>query len=220
MARYVAQGIEGMKNRIVICTVITVLGFCVNALAQDEREKIRQMEEQKANQRVKSVRAELDSAIELTNIGRYEDADEKYNYVLKNLKSVPSDLTFYFGKNSYMLSKFSQSVDWLNKYIQLKGPSGQYYDEAVAWLRKAEVEVVKERAQQSVQAQTILSRNYDIDCGPTGKVTCPVCQGSTVIIKKTYLGDQYKTCTHCKKLGYLSCEDFNKLLRGELSANQ
>jgi hypothetical protein len=216
----VAQGIEGMKNRIVICTVVALVSLCMNSFAQSERDKVRQLEEQKQNQKVKSVRVELDSAIELTNIGRYQEADEKYKYVLKNLKSVPSDLTFYFGKNSYMLSRFSQSLDWLNKYVQLKGPAGEYYEEAVSWMRKAEAEVLKERAQQSVEAQTILSRNYDIDCGPTGKITCPVCQGSTVVIKKTYLGDQYKTCTRCKKLGYLSCEDFNKLLRGELTANE
>jgi tetratricopeptide (TPR) repeat protein len=191
----------------------------VNAFEQTERDKLRELEQQKQNQQIRSVREELDSAIALTGIGRYEEADKKYQYVLKNLKSLPSDLTFFFGKNSYMLRKYSQSVDWLNKYIQLKGTAGQYYEEAVEWLKKAEKEVVQERAVQSVEAQTILSRNYDIDCGPTGKVTCPVCGGSTVVIKKTYLGEQYKTCTFCKKLGYLTCEDYNKVLRGEFKPN-
>lgn len=217
MAGSVAQGIERLKRLYVVVAVIGMIVGTFNAFGQDtERERIRQMEEEKANQRVRSVRQELDSAIALTNIDRYTEADEKYRYVLKNLKSIPSDLTFYFGKNSYLLGKYSQSVDWLNKYIQLKGTSGQYYEEAVEWLKKAEKEVVQERAQQSVQANTILfSRNYDIDCGPSGKVVCPVCGGSTVVIRKTYLGDQYKTCTYCKKQGYLTCEDYNKLLRGE-----
>lgn len=217
MAGSVAQGIERLKRLYVVVAVIGMIVGTFNAFGQDtERERIRQMEEEKANQRVRSARQELDSAIALTNIDRYTEADEKYRYVLKNLKSIPSDLTFYFGKNSYLLGKYSQSVDWLNKYIQLKGTSGQYYEEAVEWLKKAEKEVVQERAQQSVQANTILfSRNYDIDCGPSGKVVCPVCGGSTVVIRKTYLGDQYKTCTYCKKQGYLTCEDYNKLLRGE-----
>ena len=87
-------------------------------------------------------------------------------------------------------------------------------------LKKAEQELLKEREKKSTEATVILSKNYDIDCGPTGKVTCPVCSGSTVVIKKTYLGDSYKTCTFCKKLGYLTCEDYNKMLRGELKANQ
>ena len=220
MAGPVDQGIESMR-KIFAVAILTGLIGCTSVFGQDaEREKIRQMEEQKQNQKGLSIRQELDSAIALTNINRYAEADEKYRHVLKNLKSIPSDLTFYFGKNSYMLGKYSQSVDWLNKYIQLKGPSGQYYEEAVDWLRKAEKEVVKEHAQQAAQTNTILlSRNYDIDCGPSGKITCPVCGGSTVVIKKTYLGDQYKTCTYCKKQGYLSCEDYNKLLRGEFKPN-
>lgn len=223
MAGLVAQGTEGMKRLIFVFNMMLLFACAIDAQAQQdkdsEREKIRQMEEQKRSAQTRSVRAELDSAIALTNISRYEEADEKYRYVLKNLKSLPSDLTYYFGKNSYMLGKFSQSVDWLNKYIQLKGPGGEFYDEAVSWKEKAEKDLLNERAQQSVQATTILSKNYDIDCGATGKVTCPVCNGSTVVIKKTYLGDQYKTCAYCKKQGYLSCEDFNKVLRGEFKPN-
>lgn len=209
------------KLCLVVCTLLALIVGSTNVFGQDtEREKIRQMEEDKQKQKTLSVRQELDSAIALTKIDRYAEADEKYRYVLRNLKSIPSDLTFYFGKNSYLLGKYSQSVDWLNKYIQLKGTSGQYYEEAVDWLKKAEKEVVQEHAQQSAQANSILSsRNYDIDCGPTGKVVCPVCGGSTVVIKKTYLGDQYKTCTYCKKQGYLTCEDYNKLLRGEFKPN-
>lgn len=207
-----------MKVKFIFATALCIA--TLTASAQSERDKIKQIEEQRAQQQNRSVRAELDSAIALTDAGEYEEADERYRYVLKNLKSLPSDLTYHFGKNSYLLGKYSQSVDWLNKYIQLKGTSGQYYEEAVGWLKKAEVEVVKEREQKSAEASVILSRNYDIDCGPTGKVTCPVCGGSTVVIKKTYLGDSYKTCTTCKKLGYLTCEDYNKMLRGELRANQ
>jgi len=220
MVEYLAEGFEGMKHHLIVCTIIALFASCANTFAQDEREKIRLLEEQKQSQRSRSVREDLDSAIALTNAGRYELADEKYVNVLKNLKSIPSDLTFFFGKNSYLLAKYSQSVDWLNKYIQLKGTGGQYSEEAVQWLKKAEQELVKERAVQTVEAGVILSKSYDIDCGPTGKMTCPVCGGSTVVIKKTYLGEQYKTCVYCKKLGYLNCEDYNKLLRGEFTPNQ
>lgn len=199
---------------------IVLFAGSVTVSAQSEQEKIRQMEEDRQHQRDRLMREELDSAIALTDAGNYEAADEKYRYVLKNLKSLPSDLTFHFGRNSYLLGEYSQSVDWLNKYIQLKGTGGQYSEEAVSWLKKAEQELLKEREKKSTEATVILSKNYDIDCGPTGKVTCPVCSGSTVVIKKTYLGDSYKTCPFCKKLGYLTCEDYNKMLRGELKANQ
>jgi hypothetical protein len=184
------------------------------AHAQDpEREKLRE------EQKVRAIKSHLDSAIMLTDAGEYEKADAKYQYVLKNLKSIPSELAYHFGRNSYLVGKYGQSIDWLNKYIQLKGVSGTHYDDAVQWLDKANAARLKEREEQTANATIILSRNYDIDCGPTGKVTCPVCNGSTVVIRRTYLGDTYKPCTTCKQNGYLNCADFNKLLRGELKSN-
>ena len=135
---------------------------------------------------------------------------------MRNLRSIPSDLTYYFGKNSYHLKKYRQSVDWLNKYIQLKGTTGQYSSEAVEWLKKAEAKLLEEKATESLKAREVLSRDYNIDCGPSGKVTCPICMGKTVIVKKGYFGESYKTCPYCSKHGYLSCDDYNKLVRGQL----
>ena len=184
------------------------------AHAQDpEREKLRE------EQKIRAIKSQLDSAIILTDAGEYEKADAKYQYVLKNLKSIPSELAYHFVRNSYLVGKYGQSIDWLNKYIQLKGVSGTHYDDAVQWLDKANAARLKEREQETANATIILSRNYDIDCGPTGKVTCPVCNGSTVVIRRTYLGDTYKPCATCKHNGYHNCTDFNKLLRGELKSN-
>jgi tetratricopeptide (TPR) repeat protein len=184
------------------------------AHAQDsELEKLRE------EQKIRAIRSHLDSAILLTDAGEFEKADAEYQYVLKNLKSIPSELAYHFGRNSYLVGKYAQSIDWLNKYIQLKGVSGTHYDDAVLWLEKANAARLKEREQETAKATIILSRNYDIDCGPTGKVTCPVCNGSTVVIRRTYLGDSYKACTTCTQKGYLNCTDFNKLLRGELKSN-
>ncbi|MFZ5970238.1 MAG: hypothetical protein ACOYXA_01480 [Bacteroidota bacterium] len=183
-----------------------------------EREKIRQMEAERQVQQQRAVRVQLDSAILLTDAEQYAAADEKYVYVLKNMRSIPSDLTYHFGRNSFLLGKYAQSVDWLNKYIQLKGTSGQYSQEAVDWLKKAEQMVLRQKQQEANQALDLLSRDYEIDCGPTGKVVCPVCNGSTVIIRKTYLGETYKTCGYCNKTGYLHCAAYNQLLRGELKA--
>ena len=192
--------------------VFVVIGH--TAFAQEaEMEKLRE------EQRIRSIRAQLDSAVILTDAGDYEKADAMYQYVLKNLRSIPSDLAYHFGRNSYLMGKYAQSIDWLSKYIQLKGVSGTHYDEAVQWLDKANAARLKERAEETAKATIILSRNYDIDCGPTGKVNCPVCNGSTVVIRRTYLGDSYKPCTTCSQKGFLNCTDFNKLLRGELKPN-
>jgi tetratricopeptide (TPR) repeat protein len=191
----------------------------VPALAQPEKEKLAEIQLARENQKQAMLMQKLDSAVELMNIGNYETADAKFKHVLQNIKSVPSDLAYYFGENSYHMGLTRQSIDWLNKYIQLKGTSGKFYSQAVEFLKKAETEMTIVKSGEVKEASEILSRNFDIDCGPTGKVVCPICNGSTVVVKKSYLGDSYKTCVYCNRLGYLTCAEYNKLLRGELKPN-
>jgi ssDNA-binding Zn-finger/Zn-ribbon topoisomerase 1 len=87
-------------------------------------------------------------------------------------------------------------------------------------LNKAQTELLSERANDAKKAEELFSKNYEIDCGPSGKVSCPVCKGDHVIIKKGPFGDEYKTCPYCNQHGILSCEEYNKLLRGELEKRQ
>jgi hypothetical protein len=197
--------------------------FCiitVSTVAQDDRAAAQQLRAEQEQAKRAALLRTMDEAVSQMNEGLYADADEKLVYVLNNIRGVPSDLTFYFGKNSFYLNKFKQSVDWLNKYIQLKGTTGQHYAEAVDLLKKAEVEVLNERAREAAKAQEVLSQNYDIDCGPTGKVMCPVCKGTTVIVKKGAFGNEYKTCNYCDKHGLLTCDQYNQLIRGELKPRQ
>lgn len=162
----------------------------------------------------------LDSAVSLMDEGHYEEADVKLLYVLNNIRSVPSDLTFYFGKNSFFLKKYKQAVDWLSKYLQLKGTSGRFYNEALDLLRKAETEVRNEQLQAAEKAKQVLSSNYEIDCGPSGKVICPVCKGTTVLIRRGSFGNHYSTCPYCDKHGFLTCAQYNQLIRGELNPKE
>jgi hypothetical protein len=129
---------------------------------------------------------------------------------------VPSDLTYFFGKNSFYLEKYKQSIDWLNKYIQLKGTNGQYSQDAIRLKDLAETEFIKTKAVESKKAEEVLSVDFDIDCGPTGKVVCPVCKGDHVIIKRGSFGDEYRTCGYCDDRGLLTCEQYNQLVRGQL----
>lgn len=98
----------------------------VTLVAQTEKEKIQQIETQKQIDKQRKLTTKLDSAIRLMEEGQYEQADAKFKAVLREIKSVPTDLTYHFGKNSFLLGKYKQSVDWLTKYIQLKGTSGQF----------------------------------------------------------------------------------------------
>src|SRR6185295_8875045 len=194
-------------------TAIFFLG-CAQIFAQSqyEKDKIKELELQRQMDRTRRITMSIDSAVRLSDEGQYEAADAKFKTILKSIRSVPSDLTYHFGKNSFYLGRYRQSIDWLNKYIQLKGTQGQYSEAAIDWLSKAETELLKEHEKETKRASEILSGDYYIDCGPTGKIVCPTCKGSAVVVKKNYFGEVYKTCPSCSKRGYLSCDDYNKLL--------
>ncbi len=208
--------IHTLKRGFSIIVLILSFTFTLSAQSETEKEKIRQLEIQRQADRKRAMDMKLDSAVALMEQQNYEAASEKFLTILRSVKSVPSDLTFYFGKNSFYFGKYKQSVDWLNKYIQLRGTSGQFSTETIALKQKAEAELLKEKELESKQALQVFSSDYSIDCGPAGKVTCPVCNGTTVIIKKGYINDTYKTCMYCNLKGVLSCEDYNSLLKGEL----
>jgi hypothetical protein len=221
MAQLIEEGFHLMtksKTVSIKLSITSILLFFLiySSLAQTEVEKIKQLEEQRQIDKQRKVTVKLDSAIRLSEEGQYEQADEKFKTVLKTIRSVPSDLTFHFGKNSFFIGKFKQSVDWLNKYIQLKGTSGQYSEQAVDWLAKAETELLKEKEREAKQASEVLSKDYTIDCGPTGKVLCTVCKGTTVLVRKGYFGDTYSTCGYCHKQGFLTCTEYNQLIKGTL----
>ena len=181
-----------------------------------QRASVDEYKMQQEQLRKSEMLRELDSGVYFMDTGNYTSADVKFRHVLENIKSVPSDLTFFFGKNSYYLEKYKQSIDWLTKYIQLKGTNGQYSQEATTLLKNAEAEYLKEKSKEMQNAGEVLSASYEIDCGPSGKVTCPVCKGDHVLIKKSAFGSAYNTCPYCNEHGLLTCQQYNLLLRGEL----
>jgi hypothetical protein len=197
-----------------LTTCILLASILTTSYAQ--RPSVEEYKLQQEQLKKTSLLRELDSGVFYMDLGDHVVADAKFRHVLENIKSVPSDLTFFFGKNSFYMQKHKQSIDWLTKYIQLKGTNGQYSQEAAILLKKAEGEYIKEKASESKKATEVLSVNYDIDCGPSGKVTCPVCKGDHVIVKKNAFGSDYATCPYCNEHGLLSCDQYNLLLRGEL----
>ena len=51
---------------------------------------------------------------------KYNTADSLLKKTILKQESVSSEITFLFGKNSYFLKKYEQSINWLNKYLELK----------------------------------------------------------------------------------------------------
>ena len=163
----------------------------------------------------------LDLGIKQYENGKFEEADQSFRHVLESVKVLPAEICFYFGVNSFYLEKYKQSINWLNKYIALKGTSGQYFEECRTYLEKAEenyrlASAPKENDVYDPGEKVDYTVMPKIDCGPSGKVVCPVCKGQTVIIKRSAMSLDYRSCPYCDNHGNLSCDEYNLLLQGEL----
>jgi hypothetical protein len=157
----------------------------------------------------------MDNGKDLMTIGQYDSAQVEFLFVLENMKKLPSEMAYYFGRNSFHLEKYKQSINWLNKYIQLKGSKGRFYESAIRYLQLSEDEYLRIRRGQVKRLEDDLE-NSNYDCGGLEKMLCPVCHGSGVIIKAGAFDDVYKTCPYSAGEGFLSCNEFNLFMRGEL----
>ena len=164
----------------------------------------------------------MDLGIKQFEAGDYESADKSFRIVLESVKVLPAEICYYFGANSYYLKRYKQSINWLNKYIELKGTSGQYFDACSEILKKSEAAYLEANNQQKAQKTQEQEKSDNLDglsavpCEPGVRVVCPVCMGKTVIIKRGVFGKEYQTCPYCDDHGTLSCEEYNLLLKGEL----
>lgn len=157
----------------------------------------------------------MDKGAELMAVGKYDSAQILFQSVLQNIPKLPSDMAYYFGRNSYHLGKHKQAINWLNKYIQLKGTKGRYYEASIQYLQFAEDEYLKiERSRVSQVSHDFESAEYD--CGGLEKMLCPVCHGSGVVIQSGLFEETYQTCPYSLGEGFLTCEEFNLFMRGQL----
>ena len=146
---------------------------------------------------------------------KYLLADSILKEKILNNNRVSSELTFLFGKNSFFLEKYEQSINWLNKYLELKGESGIFSDESIKFLELSNSKNLIENSKNVENVYVELySYNY-IDCQNNRKV-CPICKGTSVMIIETDVSKIYKTCPFSDNKGFLTCDEYNLFLRGKL----
>lgn len=161
----------------------------------------------------------MEEGADLMDAGDYEAADKKFKQVLRSMDVLPADITFYFGKNSYFLDQYKQSINWLNKYIELKGTQGRFFDECVNYLKRAELAYRLETEENSKQVFNEFSQTNEFDCKGKTHFQCPLCNGEGVLIKPGKMNNTiYQTCPFCNGNGILTCEEYKKYLKGELKS--
>jgi tetratricopeptide (TPR) repeat protein len=158
---------------------------------------------------------QVDYAVDLMEKGEYREADTEFRAVMGNMETLPSNIAYYFGRNSFHLGKYKQSINWLNKYIQLKGTKGRFYEDAVKYLQFAEEEYLALSQKAKIEMESELSSG-EYDCGGLSKMICPVCHGNGVIIKKGPFDLIYQTCPYSFGESFLTCEEYNLFMQGLL----
>ena len=160
----------------------------------------------------------MDQGYDAMRDGKYQEADQLFREAMGLLDRLPSDLAYYFGRNSYHLGKNKQAINWLTKYVQLKGTSGKFYEKASQYLELANKAFQTEQKKTQKMTAKQLSNNGYYDC-PGEVVTCPVCQGSGVLITPGKFGAVYQTCPISGLSGRMTCDQYNAYLRGELATD-
>lgn len=162
-----------------------------------------------------SQKSEVEVIEDLILEQKYFLADSILKEIILNNNRVSSELTFLFGKNSFFLEKYEQSINWLNKYLELKGESGIFSDESIKFLELSNSKNLIENSKNIENVYVELySYNY-IDCQNNRKV-CPICKGTSVMIIETDVSKIYKTCPFSDNKGFLTCDEYNLFLRGKL----
>lgn len=163
----------------------------------------------------------IDTAVNLMNQERYAEADGYFMTALEAINVLSADFCFYFGKNSYYLENHAQSIDWLNKYLELKGSRGQHSKEVLQLLDLAEEGFRQNRSDvAAVDVKTRFFYLNTINCDDSKSITCPVCKGDDIITTKDQLGERYfKPCPYSHN-GVLTCAQFNLLIQGKLKEKQ
>ena len=75
---------------------------------------------------------------------KYIKADSILKKNIIDSDKVSSEITFLFGKNSYFIYRYKQSINWLNKYLELKGQNGKYSDETIKFLELSNTKYIIE----------------------------------------------------------------------------
>jgi len=163
-----------------------------------------------------AFKREIEIASILIDEGEYDSADYLLRHVLQNMKILPNNISFYFGKNSFYLKRYKQSINWLNKYMELVGTSGQFFEESVTLLDKAEQQYRVERSVEIAEMVKKLNEEETVSCEDSDKVICPVCHGLGVVIKEVSFGKEYLPCPFSDERGLLSCPDYKLLMEGKL----
>ena len=150
--------------------------------------------------------------------GDYETANSQFRKILRIGVKLPSEMPYLFSKTLYEIGQYQNSQSFLEKYFEIMGKAGTYYDNAVELKELLELQLNKSLSCQycdlsgyrleiclTCQGEKQLLKQCDY-CEAKGKVGCTACSGDGVLIQLGAMGNRsYKTCHQCQGEGINEC---------------
>lgn len=150
--------------------------------------------------------------------GEYEKANELFRQIIQSNAPIPSEMPYFFAETLYQLKQFDNSLNFLNKYLDLNGFKGEHYQEAKALEKKLEGPLEEIAACQFCDRKgyrlltcTTCSGEKQVEqdcslCKAQGIVGCSRCGGKGIVTKKNVFNIlEYYECERCSGVGRLTC---------------
>ena len=164
------------------------------------------------------VTALVEKAKSQMDAGDYEGANRTFRKALATKKVLPTSMSYFFAKTLYVIHQNQNAKNFVEKYLQLAGRGGDYYDDAVRLrqLIDQQFEAIKNceycnlSGYRYVECDNCNGLGVTVDtcynCNGNGHIMCPKCLGKGVLITTNSFGELiYSSCDLCDSKGYIVC---------------
>ena len=150
--------------------------------------------------------------------GDYEGANKTFRKALATKRVLPTSLSYFFAETLYVIHQNQNAKNFIEKYIELAGKGGDYYEKAIRLkvLIENQFEEIKEcnycnlSGYRYIACDNCQALGHTVEvcykCYGNGLTMCPKCIGRGVLIIAQQFGDPvYSSCDMCDSKGYIIC---------------
>ncbi len=168
---------------------------------------------------VKEVTRLYNEGVQHFNNGEYQSANGSFRKALATNQVLPVNLSYYFAETLYYIKQYTNSRNFVERYIKIAGQGGDFYDEAVHLKSRIDEEFVNIKKCNYCNNfgyrlepcnhcdSTGIETTECPQCKGTGNTLCPKCTGKGVVITvDAFNQNHYETCDKCAGEGVIVCE--------------
>ena len=170
----------------------------------------------------RDVVALVDQAKAQMDQGDYEGANKTFRKALATKRVLPTSMSYFFAETLFVIHQNQNAKNFVEKYIQLAGRGGDYYDKAIRLknLIDSQFEEIKDceycnlSGYRYIECDNCNGLGHTVEicynCHGNGLIMCPKCIGRGVLITMTSFGEPiYSSCDLCNSKGYITCNICN-----------